>query len=90
MEKKTIYTIEIIQNIDGKTQQIIKFNFESRKIATDNFKGLKETCKIMSLKHYTVMRLFKDEIELAKFSWSNGRNQSHSIKNDLINVTEIK
>lgn len=85
-----MYRIKINQNINGKEQQVTEFNFKNRKIATDNFKGLKETCKIMSLEHYTVMRLFKDEIELAKFSWSNGRNQSHSIKNDLINVTEIK
>lgn len=89
MENKTIYTIKISQNINGKEQQVTEFNFKSRKIATDNFKGLKETCKIMSLKHYTVMRLFKDDCELAKFSWNSGANQSHSYKADLISYKEV-
>lgn len=85
-----MYKIKINQNINGKEQEITSFEFKERNVATHSFKSLKETCVIMSEKHYTIMRLFQNEIELAKFSWLNGRNQSHSIKNDLINVTEIK
>lgn len=89
MEDKTIYTIKINQNVKGKEEKVTEFNFVDRKLATDSFKGLKETCKIMSTQHYTIIRLFKNDIELAKFSYEFGANKSHSYKADLIGYKEV-
>lgn len=83
------FTITINQNINGKEKEITRFEFLDREMATQSFRSLKTACEIMSNNHYTVMRLFKNEIELAKFSWENGVNQAHTFKSSLINYTEV-
>lgn len=84
-----MFKLVISQNVNGKEIEVTSFDVAERKVATDGFKGLKETCKIMSENHYTVLRLFKEKIELAKFSWNKGKNQCHSFNSSLIGKHEV-